>query len=379
MTGLIETFDVARRAGIFVYIMSTLEKARSYRSLLERYKSDYHILETNLRQYYKDCKNGSTMKKMQTGLVRKSSKVSLNKYVRVGAGLELLKFDFAPSAPSEGMLAPSWVSNTILTAIARPIVSNETGFDFDVGPRLKLILLQQILRRDSSYILPLIYTIGNLDETPKINNIRRTVMRPYAENLLRAFEYSLNMPGMPHDSAKAMYGRIPFIRRNIRLMKDGRVPRRGFLHLIDPRLNWLYDLDLVDTDRFCRDGAVVISGFWPFGDNDLVDFMKTTIREQDDLFDNFAKIQASRYQLKEDIKPNLEAVLDYALKPLEKRFDRLIPMSTVRLLVTSTSLCYGFHPKRSDIIGELKCRGYSIYRDYMAGEGYIERRNSSKK
>jgi hypothetical protein len=163
------------------------------------------------------------------------------------------------------------------------------------------------------------------------------------------------------------------------LVRNGKAPTRGFLHMIEPRIHWLIDLSVIDKIDFFEKGVISPGGSLKNLDIKMKSFEDYKIK----------KIDIMRQYLRMIItdNPNAEAVpcsfdpilfrskvedaIQSTVYTLSSSYTTMIPLDAVIIpSMILSSLSLGELVSEEIIVEEMK-KKYTIYRDYLSGPGFL--------
>ena len=368
MLGLRETFDVAKRMALFVYIAVRTTHPLEFMTLLENYRDDHTLLTKGIQEYRSRCSYDPTRKKMQTGVVRIDSVASLNKYVRVAGELGLIDFEYTSSSPNSGLLYPNIISDVVGFLYERDeSVENGTNYNFELSPNMKMLLFYLLLKKDSLYLISLAYAILEFDGSLKIDTVRTKIQHAFAKSLLDSMRFVIQTQIGTPESLELLSERILFVKKNYELLEQNRKPTRGLLHLIDPRIHWFYDLELVDLSELCKNGNVTLSDFWNHGISSREEFLHRIISDPDSLFYSYARRYSSGMN-----EPNPMIVIRRHLGILSDFYPRLVPLSALNILAKIELARKGTRLTEENLITHLQAEGIYLFRGFDGTIQFVE-------
>jgi hypothetical protein len=353
MTALPESFDVAKRIGLFVYIANVTNKKCLINDVFFKYVNDLEEIKKGITKYHTDCQSELVRKKFQTGLVSSSGLTSFSKYLRMADGLKILDFQLAT-----GSITPNW--NTYLIDILIKN-SNHSIYNFALPNSLKLYFTYQIFENDKDLMLPLIQSLYNIH--PNISDLNtKKLQMEYAKDLKNTFESRFKLGHISQNDLYTNINRMKFFEKNIRLLEDNLPSTRGLKHMIDPRINWLLDLSIINYERLCHDECLVPLEIW-----------KELDRKENDS-EYFYKEYSSylRTEEKYSMYHDVEQVIEYSINLLKKYYSDLVLVEPVLLL---SWILYNTdnasYESVADILRIIE-KKHSIMRRKMGGLGFIE-------
>lgn len=361
MPGLPESFNVAKRVGIFIYIAAKIGEADPIGQIFSKYKSDFGRLKSELEIYSETCLNRFARKKLNSGLISPGGATSFSKYVRMGHGLGF--FDFNLKA---GILSPNWVTSIVRILIER--ISREKLNEFKLPDTLKLLATYLLITKDRDLVVPLVNALKRIGPDCRTINTK-SLQLEYARNLESRYLQALNETTSQFELG-AYVKRLEFFRKNISLLEENQSATSGLKHMIESRVNWLFDLSLVDEELFCNSGLVKPLDIW-----ECVDFASLGFMQNDRFFKRYVDYIKHRFPEGNELffeSSNMRETVHDSVMLLKREPKETLMLEPVLLLSwlainTSKEIYVPF----SDIL-QLIESNYVIYRRKMGGLGFIQ-------
>jgi hypothetical protein len=276
----------------------------------------------------------------------------------MGHWLGFFEFDV-----KRAILQPNW-----LTRITKELSekSNFPMFSFEMPSALKLLSTYLLIERDRNLTLPLVMTIRKL--APSCQKIETNEFRfEYAKNLtqtysdiLREYSDSVDYPNYVrrYESFKKITERL----------EGGQEPSRSLEHIIEPRINWLIDLVLIDPDTLCSSGALQPLDIW-----DSLDSVSHKSFDDDAFFRKYIDYVLKRFgRLKlPDSRSGPEAAVDLALGIMKKEFGDLVLIDAALIMAWLLHNCAQDHYLTfNEVLQEIE-RNRPVYSRKMGGLGFV--------
>jgi len=362
MPGLPESFDVAKRIGLFVYLARNIKQTTPMEELFSTYQNDLPKLRKSIKKYRIDCKNTIVRKKLMTGLVSSKGLTSFSKYLRIGNGLGIFDFELGLK-----LVHPNWLTY-VVNGLSE--IEHTSIFEMEIHNTLKLLFTRLIIEKDGDLTIPLVIALDKVNPSCLEVNTKQLQLE-YAKTLKQAFAKILEF-GLPNSHDYITYvKRYEFFERNIELLDKGLQPTRGLKHMIDSRVNWLLDLQLVDYKLLCNKGRIRPL---PILKRQMV-LINQKALENEEFYKGYVE-----YLRKQGIIPEkpftkgegVNELVDTALGILAKEYKDLLLIEAVLLM--SWSLCntrlrrYTSSYRILDVIR----KKYITYRRKMEGLGFIK-------
>jgi len=361
MPGLPESFNVAKRVGIFIYIAAKIGEADPIGQVFSKYKSDFASLKSELETYSETCLNRFARKKLNSGLISLEGATSFSKYVRMGHGLGF--FDFNLKA---GIISPNWVTSIVGILIKR--IPREKLNEFKLPDTLKLLATYLLIKKDRDLVVPLVNALKRIGPNCRTINTK-SLQLEYAKNLESRYLQALNETTSQLELG-AYVKRLEFFRKNISLLEENQSATSGLKHMIDPRVNWLLDLSLVDEELLCNSGLVRPLDIWEHVDFASLDFM-----QNDRFFKRYVDYINRRFPKRNELlleSPNIRETVCDSVMLLKKEPKETLMVEPVLLLSwLTTNASKEIYVPFSDIL-QLIESDYMIYRRKMGGLGFIQ-------
>ena len=360
MSALPESFDVAKRFGLFIYIARNADHPISLYDLFSKYKLDLESIKKELGSYHSDCSNKFARKRLTAGLVSLGGMTSFSKYARMGHWLGFFDFDL-----KAGIIAPNWI--TLIVAELAQRFGYKT-IEFELPNTLKLLSTYLLIEKDRDLIVPLVTTLKKIQ--PLCQMVDTKILQlEYARNLQSTFLQILTEITTTSGYA-ASVKRVNFFRKNVELLEAGQPSTRGLKHMIEPRINWLLDLALVDCQLLCDSGHIKPINIW-----NEVGPVASSGCKNDAFFSKYAQYIGDLSPEKTESpfkRMSQSEILALSVKILQKETQQLLLVESVLvlawLLLNSRQTSY---VSFNDILSSIEDT-FVIYRRKMEGLGFIQ-------
>lgn len=251
--GLPETFDMAKRIGLLVLVGRLVGRGEGRRTiseqqLLMQYADVHPQLKLALMNYHKGCFQSLSGYSPRSGLPDAKSATSFSKVARVAAGMELIEMMGSQKTRQYRANAITMALVAISDSLKVPLAT------FDLPTPVKGLVTDELLRLDGDLILALYLAVqqAGREGVKKSQQLYRDFGLGGIDLLRWELEAGLFKPSSPMKVIK----RVKFLEENLQLLARNLHVKRGFLHMVEPRIHWLIDLDLIDVRFFCTEGLL---------------------------------------------------------------------------------------------------------------------------
>jgi hypothetical protein len=363
LKSLPESFDMAKRLGLFCWISKNLNGPIAFEELFQKFRASHNVLSSEVKNSYSaDDKNADlwALQKVRIGLPNSRSKTSFSKYVRVGHGLGILNMERSETLM---ILKPEW-----MTYLLREF-SNEQRNTFELTDKEKVLLFTRLLQVDDIFIVPLLKVLSILPLSrnrwiadKEFNSLfAKTVIDYLSTGFLETIS----------EKPTTLLNKYKFIKHNLSLLEQGEEPTRGFLHMVEPRVHWLIDLGAIDSFAFFNRGEIrsytskaELANYSFLSDDFSTNPLVTTFVE------HLVKDKTPRHASipKEELLP----ILQSAIQNLREAYPNLVPVEAIVASVFASSAVKFGKTIPYQIILDMIENEFSIYRGYRSGLGFID-------
>ncbi|HUI01379.1 MAG TPA: hypothetical protein VLX56_07100, partial [Nitrososphaerales archaeon] len=242
----------------------------------------------------------------------------------------------------------------------------------------KLCITSLLVQRDWDLVVPLLRVLKT--RRLKVDTPRKEFLELYAAQCYEQMRAMLRTE--LGAEASIVMKRLSLFDSSLRELRAGRLPARGLLHILEPRIHWLIDLVLVDFVAYCDHGELKLSP--GLSTADLPTLMSEAGLES--LVTSHSKY-LKKIALSDDADNPLaggttkhtsfEETLDDSIRLIGESTGRFVPVDIVADRVWYLALASGNAVSRSSIIPMLQNLGYPLFRSRGPSLGYLELRDKS--